>query len=580
MPKNWQVNPAAPAEFIISHPEYSPVVLQLLYNRDLKTTDAINSFFQEEIFPADYSANYDPFLFKDMAAAVDLIIKHIKAGNKILVYGDYDADGVTATVTLCETLRFLKAQVDFYLPDRVSEGYGISQKALTEMIKDDVKLIITVDCGTRNPQEIINAQSQGVDVIITDHHALPENLADMPPCLFINTANQNDNYPFKFLAGVGVAFKLAEALISRSRLADDQKKNLLERSLDLVAIGTVADLVKLIGENRLLVKRGLKVLNNTKRIGLQELMKAAKIGSGGAPLDSWNIAFQISPRLNAASRLDHANTALELLITKDLLEAQAIAADLNQKNSARQKITEDILNKVEAKIDQKNIPPIIIGRCELDEETWNEGVIGLVAGKLVEKYYRPALVITRTSEGFKGSGRSIKEFSLMETLENGSEFLDKYGGHPLACGFSVYDEDKLQKFIASTEKFAADKLADLELAPKLKIDAELKLADINLELVEAVNKLAPYGQNNPQPKFVSYQVGVAEIVNMGSDNQHIKIKLAAAASGRGFWAIAFGKSEEYQHLQTGDLIDLVYYLEVNHFNGRSEVQMKIIDIKK
>ena len=589
MPKNWQVNPPVPAEFIKKHPNLHPVLLQIIFDRGLTTAEEIADFFNDEIFPEDYTAKYDPFLFKDMAAAVDLVIKHIKAGDKIMVYGDYDADGVTATVILYETLQILKANVGFYLPDRVSEGYGLSAKALEEIVRDNFKLIITVDCGTRNPEEVAAARAKGIDVIVTDHHVLAEDPKDVPDCLLINGANPADKYPFKFLAGVGISFKLIEALISKTKLAEDQKKFLLDRNLDLVAIGTVADLVKLLGENRLLVKRGLAVLNNTKRLGLQELFRVAKIGANGQDLDSWNIAFQLSPRLNAASRIDHANTALELLITKDRTEASKIAADLNQKNIERQKITEEILAKVEAKLDIKTdlqsglriVPEILIGLCDFDESSWNEGVIGLVAGKLAEKYYRPALVITRTSDGFKGSGRSIEEFNLIAAIENGNEFLDKYGGHPMACGFSVYSEEKLNKFIDYLKKNAAAKLAGLELMPKLKIDAELKFGEIDLALCGQIEKLAPYGQNNPQPRFVSYQVMVGEIVNMGSDNQHIKLRLTDPNDkAKNFWAVAFGKSEEYGHFQVGDMIDAVYYLEINKFNGRREAQMKIIDIRK
>jgi len=581
MPKNWQVASKLPEEMVAVCSGYSPLLLQLLFNRGLKSITEIEDFFNDSVFPDDYSKKYDPFLFKDMGAAVETIINHLKAGQKILVYGDYDADGVTATVILYETLKLLKAEVSFYLPDRVGEGYGLNQKAVEQFIADGYKLIITVDTGTRNPDEIAYAKKQGIEVIVTDHHTLPDDPNLIPPCLLINTSNENDNYPFKFLAGVGVSFKLIEALLSRANLDDSQKKLILDRNLDLVAVGTVSDMVKLIGENRLLVKRGLEVLNNTKRLGLKELIKAAKIGLNGQRLDSWNIGFQLGPRLNAASRLEHANTALELLITKDQSEAERLAADLNQKNIDRQKITEEMMIRVEARIDKQNIPEIIIGLCEIEESSWNEGVIGLVAGRLSEKYYRPALVITRTADGFKGSGRSIAEFNLMAAMEETADYLDKFGGHPMACGFSVFDQEKLDKFVEKMKIIAKEKLVGLELKPKLSIDAELKMADINLGMLEQIEKLAPYGQANPQPKFVSYGVLVNEIVNMGTNSQHVKIRLTDSENRtKSFWAIAFGKSEAYSHLQVGDIVDLVYYLEINNFNGRREGQMKIIDLIK
>ena len=581
MPKIWRIADKLSADTIAAHPGYQPLLLQLLFNRGLKSTLEIDDFFSEATLPEDYLNQYDPFLFKDMALAVENIVNHIKAGKKIMIYGDYDADGVTATVILYETLRLLKAEVAFYLPDRVGEGYGINKKALDQFRADGYKLIITVDTGTRNHDEIAYAKEQGLEVIVTDHHTLPDDTDLAPPCLLINTSNENDNYPFKFLAGVGVSFKLIEALLSKSNLTDSQKKLILDRNLDLVAVGTVADMVKLIGENRLLVKRGLEVLNNTQRLGLKELIKAAKIGLNGQRLDSWNIGFQLGPRLNAASRLEHANTALELLITKDQTEAERLANDLNQKNIERQKITAEMMAKVEARIDQQNIPEIIIGLCEVEETSWNEGVIGLVAGRLSEKYYRPALVITRTADGFKGSGRSIAEFNLMVALETAADYLDKFGGHPMACGFSVFSQEKLDKFISKMSTIAAEKLAGLELQPKLEIDAELKIVDINLELLEQVEKLAPYGQANPQPKFVSREVAINEIVNMGSNNQHIKVRLMdAETKAKSLWAIAFGKSDIYSHLQVGDLIDVAYYLDINDFNGRREAQLKIIDLQK
>lgn len=568
----WQLASKIPAELAAAELNYHPIILQLLYNRGFKTPTDITEFFSEDLAVEEAGQKYDPFLFRDMNAAVDLIIFHIKAGHKIMIYGDYDADGVTATVVLYETLKLLRAEVSYYLPDRVSEGYGLNTKAVENFIVDNFKLIITVDTGIRSQAEVDVAQAGGIDVIITDHHLLPDDPNELPKCLIINPSDERNHYPYRFLAGVGVAYKVAEAIISKSKLDTEQRQMVLERNLDLVALGTISDLVKLSGENRLLVKRGLTVLNSTRRLGLQKLIAISGIVAENK-IDSWNVAFQIGPRLNAASRIEHANTALKLLTTKDETEATEIAIDLNDKNSKRQDITKEIIAEVEKQIDPNNLPPIIVGLCSFEYTAWNEGVIGLVAGRITEKYYRPTLIITHTHEGYKSSGRSISELSLIGALEDCAEFLDKFGGHPMACGFSIFSQEKLDKFLVAIKEVVGKKLAGLELSPKINIDCELDVDFIDRSLIGEITKLAPYGQNNPQPKFVSYGVPISDIMVMGKDNQHIKLRLSS------IWALAFGKSEEYSNFKIGDLVDVVYYLEINEFKGRSEPQMKIVDIK-
>lgn len=567
-----------PPAIVAANPKYSSLLLQLLYNRGLRKEEEIEAFFIAELFSEEYLKRFDPFLFKDMERSVDLIVSHIKAGDKIMVYGDYDADGVTATAVLWDTFRILGAKVDYYLPDRVTEGYGINKEAINKIAADGYKLVITVDTGTRNWEEIKYAESLGLAVILTDHHALPEEANEIPRCPFINCANQNDAYPFKTLAGVGVAFKVVQALVSKSKLNEEQKQYLIERSLDLVALGTVSDMVPLLSENRLLVKKGLEVLNRTKRLGVKELINVAKIGGNGSKLDSWNIGFQLGPRLNAASRLGHANNALELILSNDQDEVSRLANELNQKNIERQEITANIMALVEKDIDQQNIPAIIISVCDLEYDTKTEGVIGLVAGKICEKYYRPTLIITKSQDGYKASGRSIEEFNLIEAIEDSREFLDKYGGHPMACGFSVFEREKLDKFIAKISSLAAERLAGLELAPKLKLDAILSPSEIDFSLMDEVSSLAPYGQNNPQPKFVSYDLTVMDIVTMGGNGEHVKLRLAN--SSRSLWAIAFFKNKEFSDITIGQKVDVAYYLDLNNYNGKSEIQMKIIDLIK
>lgn len=603
--KQWRLESEMPAEFAAAYPDTDPVILQLLYNRGLRDPLSIKSFLSGELEPeltakvggSNGQAYYNPFLFKDMAAAVDLIISHIKAGNRIVVYGDYDADGVTASVILLETLNILHGVTEVYLPDRVSEGYGLNKAAINQIANQGFKLIITVDNGTRNKEEVAYAKSRGIDIIITDHHVLPELETDLPDCLLINPSNSSDKYPWPYLCGAGVAFKLVCALLSKANLPDKQKQLISERCLDLVAVGTIADMVNLMGENRLLVKNGLAVLNTFKRAGLNELIKAAKINNS-RPLQAWNVGWQIGPRLNAASRIGHANSAFELLTTTDLEEAKSVAAELNQRNANRQQITEEIMTQVEAQIDRDNLPLVIVGVAG-EDQVWNEGVIGLVAGRVAEKYYRPTLIITRLIEEaefdketkklvpkkvtFKGSGRSVEEFNLIKAVEECAEFLDKYGGHPMACGFSIASEENLEKFKNKLAELAAQSLDPNTLAPKLKVDLPLELNSIDLELADRINCLAPFGQNNPQPRFVAYNLRIDDMLTMGCDNQHIKMRLSDTDKQTGrsaaLWAVAFGTASELKSFKIGDSVDMVYYLEVNEFNGRREPQLKLVDIK-
>jgi single-stranded-DNA-specific exonuclease len=593
--KEWRVLPKIEPESDVSKLDFHPVILQLMLSRGFTTASSIINFFNFKldsklVLPLseeDKNYFYDPFIFKDMERAASLVISHIKKGNLIVVYGDYDADGVTSSVILLETLRLLHAKVEVYLPDRVSEGYGLNKMAIGQIMQSGAKLIITVDNGIRNKEEVAFAKSKGIDVIITDHHVLPDKVSDLPDCPIINPADKRNNYPCPFLAGVGVSFKLISALLIKSSLPSKQKQLIADKALDLVALGTIADMVSLLDENRLLVKRGLEMINKSKRLGLSQLLFSAGINTA-KDLEAWNIGWQIAPRLNAASRLSHANTAFALLTTNDKDEARELAEELNRRNSSRQDITRDIMAQVEEKIDKNNIPEIIIGVCDTNQ-VWNEGVIGLVAGKIAEKYYRPTLIITRLVEvaefdsekkklipkkvSFKGSGRSISELNLIETIESVSSHLEKYGGHPMACGFSIDSEEKLELFINSISSLVKEKLAGQNLVPKLEIEAILERRDINLDLAKALKQLAPFGQNNSQPKFVSYGLRVEDVMLMGAENQHIKIRLD------GIWAISFGGASLYSDVKVGNVLDVVYYLEINKFNGREEAQLKIIDLK-
>lgn len=578
MPKrHWQLRPEIPPELREKLSEFDDIAAQLLYNRQLAEPDAARNFLE-----ADYSAQkHNPFLFSEMTRAVDLVIEHIKRGDKIVVYGDYDADGVTAAASLLEVLSTLKAKTDVYIPDRVSEGYGLNRAAIEELKRQGASLIITVDNGIRNREEVAYAKSLGLAVIVTDHHVPPPEAEGLPDCPVINPMVPAESYPFKQLAGVGVAAKLAIAIIERSKLEPALKQRLEERILDLVALGTIADCVPLSGENRLLAKRGLEILNQTSHLGLTELIKVAKI-NGSKPLDSWNVSFQLTPRLNAAGRMDHANSAFELLATKDAAEAKRLAEDLNERNQERQKVTEDIVSAITARLEAEPpqdklivaVSPSVYGQGE----PWNEGTVGLVAGRLCERYYLPALVITGTPEEIKGSGRSIEQFNLIRAVEQASGSLHKYGGHAAACGFSIKGREQLERFVADITAIANQALAGLELRPTLNIEAAIDLSEADLPLLAKLDKFAPFGEGNPRPVFLSRQANVVDVAKLGWDGRHLRLKLRSGTS-RVRTALAFGQAAEWPDLKIGDTIDLAYYLEFNEYNGRQEAQLRLIDLK-
>lgn len=568
--KKWVIKPEIDDGFKAKHKEIEPMHLQLLFNRGLKDKTEFDRF----LYSANIEDLHDPFLFQDMDASVDLIISHIKKNDEIIVYGDYDADGVTASALLTEVIRILNGKVDVYLPDRINEGYGINERAIMNFHKKGVKLIITVDNGIRQAKEAELTKKLGIDLIITDHHTPPEKL---PDALIINPKVNSDKYPFYSLAGVGVAFKLAQAIVSKAKLSDEIKDKIIDRSLDLVAIGTVADCVPLTGENKLLTKIGLNVLNKRKRIGVNELINSANCDG---KIDSWHIGWIIAPRLNSAGRLKHANTSFELLLAKNKEKAKEISAELNNNNIQRQEITESIVKEIEeqikAEISEKRMS-IIIAQCSEDKNYWQEGVIGLAAGRLCEKYYLPALVITGSNGEYKGSGRSIDEFDVTAALEQAKENLFKFGGHKAACGFSIIGKENLNKFKKNISTIAEKQLAGIELSPKVEIEAVLKLVDINEDLLEFIDLLGPFGEGNPKPVFISKDVVILDIMNLGQDNKHLKLRLKDDNS-RVFSALGFNQAEVFSNLKIGDKIDIVYCLDLNKFNGREEIQLKIIDL--
>ncbi len=570
MEKQWHIMPAAPDSFLQTHSHYSPVVAQLLYNRNLISSEAITAFLH-----SSSTTEFDPFLFKNMVAAIELVITHIKKGSRITICGDYDADGVTSSALLTEVLKTLRAQVDVWIPSRFGEGYGLNTKIVRELSDEGVKLLITVDNGIRAKAEIELARSLGIDVIVTDHHEGPSNTKELPDCLIINPILETETYPFKYLCGAGVAYAFARALIIKSTLAEIDKEKLKNQLVDLAAIGTISDCVTLLGENRLIVRKGLEQINHHPRRGLRELISVAGLPIG--ELTAWNISWQITPRLNAAGRIDHANTAYALFTTNSSETALQLAQELNQKNIERQKLTEDIMNEGIDLVqkEQMNEKLLVITSPDLrgEKRSWPEGVIGLVAGRLVERFSKPCFVICQSEGTIKGSGRSIDQLDLGASLEIGKDYLDRFGGHKMACGFTVKTIEDLAPFIKKIRDYVEEKLTGVDIAPVLKIEAELSLQVVTPNFLIDLEKFTPYGQDNPEPKFVSFAVPVEEIMMMGQDKQHIKFRL------EGMWALGFNKAELWKEIKIGDMIDIVYTASFNFFNNRREVQLRIIDLR-
>ena len=562
MTMKWKIAAKIDDDFKDKFPEINPVVLQLLYNRRLKDQESLDRFLGP-----DYKLDqHDPYLFNDMKKAVDIIYQVIRDHKKICIYGDYDADGVSSTALMHLALKRIGAEyIHIHIPNRLNEGYGINQEAVQELIETKIDLIISVDCGITAIAEVKMAQDAGIKVIVTDHH-LPGNELPKADALIVPTV-KNEKYPFKKLAGVGVAFKLAQALL-RSPEGGQNNEAFEKWLLDLVAIGTVADMVPLLGENRTLVKWGLLVLNKTQRLGLKELIAGAAIKG---QLGTYNIGYQLAPRINAAGRMDHANTAYELLISADEAEALAIANDLNQKNTGRQKATDEMMK---ISLEQIGQPTDNVKILFSQYDGWSAGLVGLAAGKLADKFHRPAIVFGKMGDKYVGSGRSISEFNITESLEQCAAYLEEFGGHEQACGLTIVGADNYEKFIKRMKELAAKKLTGVELIPSLEIEAEIELSQANWDLIDSLEKFEPFGQDNQQPVFLTKNMEVTDKAMIGGSGQHLRLNLA----GKKF--LAFNKAEECANINPGDKLDVAYKINVNEWNGNREIEFKIVDMKK
>lgn len=550
--------------------EAPDIVDLLLKDRQIIDTESIASFFNPT-----YDQNiYDPFRFTDMPKAVDRILLAIQNDENILVYGDYDADGVTSSAVIYNTLRKIGAKkISVYIPHRELEGYGLNIQAIHKFHNDNINLIITVDCGSTNVPEVELATEFGIDCIITDHHHVPE--VRPQSFAFINAQAASEKYPFKHLAGVGVSFKLASALLRKVAInnpTEARELKIFEKELlDLVAIATVTDLVPLIDENRSLLKFGLIILNQTKRPGLVSLLNLL-----GNPLVTADvIGFQIGPRLNAAGRMAHADLAFRLLIASTIDEADFLSKELDDLNKQRQKITEQIVAEAEQAL-PRPLPSIIIA----EGHNWPSGLVGLVASRFTEKYHRPCLVVTKREDIIMGSGRSIPSLNIIETLSAlPAHIFAKFGGHAQACGFTLNNEDTLREMCTHLYQLGESSMSEEDLLPVINIETNVLLKEIQLELVQKISELEPFGMQNQKPLFLIPAVDIVEISPVGKTGKHLRF---IVSDGQSVFrkAIAFGLADNFSDLQIGDKIDLVAEMFINNWQNNLSVELRIIDLKK
>jgi len=560
MIKKWegfQIDETKIPEIVKKH-NINELLARILLNRNIDTDEKIEKF----LYPKLTDLN-DPYLFKDMENAITRIVEAIEKKEKITIYGDYDVDGITSITILKKFLDEIGALVDFYLPNRLSEGYGLNNNALDTIQKRGTKLLITVDCGISAYHEIEYAKSLGFNGIVTDHHECPEQL---PEAIAVIDAKRPDNtYPFNSLAGVGVSFKVIQALCHKLQLPEETYL----KYLDIVCLGTVADIVPLIEENRVIVKYGLERMKNTKNVGLKALIET----SGYKTIESSAISFGLAPRINACGRMGQAELALQMLLTEETQEAMLIAEKLQEMNKERQEVEKVIMQDAmdmisKNSLDKENV--IVVGN-----ENWHHGVIGIVASKITETYYKPSILICFEGGEGKGSGRSIDGFDLHEALSACGDKLLKYGGHEMAIGLTLKREE-FESFKEAMIAFAKDKLPE-DLMPIVKYDAEISTKDISKSTIESLKLLEPYGEANNSPVFVYKNVKVDSIRTLSND-KHLKLNIKEGNFI--FNAIAFNMGERKDSIRMGDKVDILHYLELNRYNGIESVQLNVKDIKK
>lgn len=536
----------------------SKLVARILANKGLRESNEIEVFLNPR--RSDF---HDPFLMPDMKIAVDRILKAIETKEKVAIYGDYDADGITSSTVLKRFLSERGLDADIYIPNRLNEGYGLNEKAIKEIAQTNHTLIITVDCGITGNKEIELAKTLKIDTVVTDHHEPTE---ELPKALAVVDCKRKDNkYPFSELAGVGVAFKLIQAISIKLGIREEEYL----KYLDLVCVGTISDIVPLKDENRTISKLGLRLVKQTKNIGLKVLLNSM----GYQKIDSNTISFGVAPRINACGRMGHEKEALELFLTNSVQEAEKITQRLNEYNLERQQIEKRIFDEVEEiiqKSEEKNLPCIV-----LEKENWHHGVIGIVSSKITDMYFKPSILMSIEGDIAKGSGRSIPGFDLHEALENCKEEIEQFGGHSMAVGVTV-KKANFDKFKNKFEEYAREKDIS-KITPILNIDEKITLKDITIKDIRDLELLEPFGEGNKPPIFQINNVKIDSIRSL-SQGKHLKMEIKDQNSS--IQAIGFNLGNLANDYKIEDKINIAGTLEINNYNGRENIQINIRDVMK
>jgi single-stranded-DNA-specific exonuclease len=562
--KHWVLQQPAPVDFIDGL-GYGTVLASLLHQRGIRESEEIERFLYDT-YPQGL---HDPFLMKDMLTASKRLAQAIVEQEPIAVYGDYDTDGVTATTLLHQAVTAMGGKITPYIPHREREGYGLNQEAVEHLAAEGVRLLVTVDCGISNVQEVARAQALGMDVIVTDHHTPP---ATLPQALAVVNPKQADcTYPYDQLVGVGIAFKLVHSLMKQGIRSIPRGRDML----DLVALGTVADIAPLTGENRVLVKAGLEAIKMTERPGLLALIRAAGIDQ--KRVDSLAIGFRLAPRLNAAGRLDDARAAYELLLADDIEKAHELALELNQKNQQRQRMTEEMQQLARDRIESvgKHRQKLVV----VAGEEYAQGVVGLVASRLVSVWNRPVIVLARGETMSSGSARSIQDFNIIQAMTECSDVFERFGGHSMAAGMTIKNE-RLAELEERLLAIAEQKLSDDMLRSTLHIDAEVGMDRLHWDLIEELALLEPFGNANQQPLLMTRAVQAVDVRTVGGSGQHLKLRLVKEGNERPLEAIAFRLGHLVEPLKKYPLVDVAYTLETHEWNDKRFLQLNIKDFRK
>ena len=549
-------------ESLVKELNISPTLALLLINRGYDNYREALNFLEPKL-----NSLVSPLKLHNMSEALEKIRKAVKENRKIVIYGDYDVDGITSTALLTDVFKTLGIEVEYYIPDRIEEGYGLNKEALKMLADKGAQLIITVDCGISSKEEVGIGKGLGLDFIITDHHQPPD---ELPNCLIINPQIEKENYTWKHLSGVGVALKLAQGLLEN--FYNTTNSNNILDYLDLAALGTIADIVPLTGENRIIVKYGLEQIAKGKRIGIRALCECANIDYKN--ITSNSIGYFLAPRLNACGRIGDARMGVKLLLTDCEDEARELANKLNLENQNRQniegKITSQAIEMAELMDLNKNKVIVLAGK------DWHQGVIGIVASRLVDRYYRPVIILTTQNGIYKGSSRSIPGFDLHQALTDCQELLESFGGHSQAAGLSLREEN-IENFINRINYLASEMLKDEDYIPSLNLDGEINLTEADFNLVEEIAKLEPFGCGNSEPLLVYRRSEVKEYKEVGNNGGHLKLKIKA---GNTLWdAIGFNMSCYLELAAAQKPLDIAFTLDKNNWNGKTTLQLVLKDIK-